>query len=347
MNKIITHSFKVIFTVVFSLIGVYIFNLFGLPMPNLLGPIVIIALFAKIDYLPLKKPIYLVYMSRIILGLTIGSVFTPKILEQLNIYAFSLMLMPLFILITVGFGMYYYIALGYDKKTAYFCSMPGGLMEMVILCEQAKANVSKVALVHATRVLFVVIFIPFIIQYGFGIDTSKLTNLVNVGCTIWNPITLFLLAIVGFIGVVVGLKLKLPAAYLMGPIIASIFAYSFGFIEGKMPLELINFSQIIFGIAVGFTFKNENIKNIFKTIIQTFGQFLIIMIICFVFMEIINRFFGFSEIAVLLAFSPGGQAEMNIMALIVGIAVPYVTLHHILRLLIVVNSAKFLKKFLK
>ena len=41
----------------------------------------------------------------------------------------------------------------------------------------------------------------------------------------------------------------------------------------------------------------------------------------------------------LLAFAPGGQAEMTVLALIVGADVAFVVAHHVLRLVIVILGA--------
>ena len=52
----------------------------------------------------------------------------------------------------------------------------------------------------------------------------------------------------------------------------------------------------------------------------------------------------FPIISTILAFSPGGQTEMNLMALIIGANVPYITIHHIMRLFIVMNLAPIFAK---
>ena len=51
-------------------------------------------------------------------------------------------------------------------------AMPGGIIEMVLLGEELKANVAKITLVQASRMFFLVLTLPFIIQYIFQIDIS-------------------------------------------------------------------------------------------------------------------------------------------------------------------------------
>jgi uncharacterized membrane protein AbrB (regulator of aidB expression) len=62
------------------------------------------------------------------------------------------------------------------------------------------------------------------------------------------------------------------------------------------------------------------------------------------FIFIAYYFFKFPAVSTLLAFSPGGQTEMNLIALLVGANVPYITIHHIMRLFIVMNLAPMYAK---
>ena len=83
---------------------------------------------------------------------------------------------------------------------------------------------------------------------------------------------------------------------------------------------------------------------IIKTLIGTFGHFIIMALFSGLFIFIAYYFFGFPVVSTLLAFSPGGQTEMNLIALLVGANVPYITIHHIMRLFIVMNLAPLVAK---
>ena len=71
------------------------------------------------------------------------------------------------------------------------------------------------------------------------------------------------------------------------------------------------------------------------------------MIISAIFITIAYYSFGFPIISTLLAFSPGGQAEINLIAILVVANVPYITLHHIVRLFIVMNLAPIFARKIK
>ena len=142
-------------------------------------------------------------------------------------------------------------------------------------------------------------------------------------------------------------KIKLTAAYLIGPMIISIILYSGGFVTTHIPDELLKFIQVVFGSIIGFTFKNVDLKTIFNTLVATLGHFAILIILCGIFIFIIHHFFGFATLDILLAFGPGGQTEINLIALLVGANLPYITLHHIVRLFLVMNIAPIIAKRLR
>jgi membrane AbrB-like protein len=241
---------------------------------------------------------------------------------------------------------YYHRFIGFDKKTAYLSSMPGGVIEMVIIGESIKADISKITLVQSSRLFFVVVSLPFIIQYIFKIDISgnKLitTSFINI-----NLYELSLLLLAGIISAIIAKKIKLSAAYLMGPMIISIILHSSGLIQVSMPDEFLKFVQVVFGTIIGFTFKGVKIHTIVKTLIATFGHFIILVIISATFIFITSSLFDFPIISILLAFSPGGQAEINLIAILIAANIPYITLHHIVRLLIVMNLAPIFANKLK
>jgi len=330
-------------------IGSIIFIYLNLPLPWLLGSIFITTIAIRFKKLPIKKPNH--YFStpvRIIVGVTIGSAFTPSILGQLNTYIYSLALVVPYVILTAFFGILYYWKLqGFDKKTAYLASMPGGVIEMVLLGEELKANVAKITLVQASRLFFIVITLPFIIQYVFQIDISG-NRLITTPINNIELSDMFILTIVGISGAYLGKKINMPAAYLIGPMFISMIAFASGIIESKPPDELLKFVQVVIGTSIGFTFRGIKLKEIIKILISTLGHFLILAVITAFFVFLVHYSLDFPMLSILLAFMPGGQTESNLIAILVAANVPYITMHHIVRLIIVFNLAPlFAKRYLK
>ncbi|OCL88525.1 putative ammonia monooxygenase [Aliarcobacter thereius] len=335
---------KMLLALIIGLFGSMIFIYLHLPLPWLLGSIFATSLAIRFDFLPIKSPKLFSSPARILIGLAIGSAFTPEILQYIPQYSFSLLLVIPFTILVIFFGTYYYYKfLKYDLKTSYLGSMPGGVIEMVIIGEELKANTAKITLMQSSRLFFVVISLPFIIQYIFQIDirgnqllTTPLKNI-----DLFEFILLYFLAT---LSAFIAKRLKLTASFLIGPMILAIVLYSSGSFSVAIPDEFLKFIQVVFGVIIGFTFKDVPLKTIYKTIIATFGHFILLAILCAIFIAIIFYFLDFKALDIMLSFSPGGQTEINLIALLVGANLPYITLHHIVRLIIVMNIAPIIAK---
>ena len=336
--------FKMSFTLLISCIGSILFIYLQLPLPWLLGAIFASTILMRFEKLPIQTPKPFSSPARILIGLTIGSAFTPEILKYIDVYIYSLLLVIPFTIITIICGMYYYQRfLKFDKKTAYLSSMPGGVIEMVIIGEEIKADISKITLVQSSRLFFIVVSLPFVIQYIFNIDISG-NKILTIPIANVNIAELAILIVIGYIGAISAKRLNISAAYLIGPMIVSILVHATGYIHTTVPDEFLKFVQVVFGTIIGFTFKGVKLEMIVKTLIGTLGHFIILVFISSIFITIAYFSFGFPLLSTLLAFSPGGQAEINLIAILVGANIPYITLHHIVRLFIVMNIAPIFAK---
>ena len=337
-----------ILAILMGTIGSIIFIYLNFPLPWLLGSIFITSILIRFEKLPIKKPDH--YFStpvRVIVGVTIGSAFTPTILEQLDTYIYSLFFIIPYVLLTAFLGIIYYWKFqGFDKKTAYLSAMPGGVIEMVLLGEELKANVAKITLVQASRLFFIVLTLPFIIQYIFQIDISG-NKLITEPISNIELNDMLILVAVGITGAIFGKKINMQAAYLIGPMIISSLAFASGIVESKPPDEFLKFVQVVIGTSIGFTFRGVKISEIIKTLIGTLGHFFILAVITAIFVFVVHYTLEFPMLSILLAFMPGGQTESNLIAILVAANIPYITLHHIVRLTIVFNLAPlFARKYL-
>lgn len=343
----IINIFKMLLALLLGFCGSLFFIFLNLPLPWLLGSIFSISLFVRFKQIPIKSPKIFSNPARVLIGLAIGSAFTPEILKYIPNYYFSLLAVIPFTILVIFFGtFYYYKILKYDLKTSYLGSMPGGVIEMVIIGEELKADTKKITLMQSSRLFFLVVSLPFIIQYIFEIDISG-NQLLS---TPLKNIDIFEFTLLYFFGVIFALlakRIKLTAAFLMGPMLISIILYSSGVINTSIPDEFLKFIQVVFGTIIGFTFIGTDFKTIYRTLVATLGHFLILTILCSIFIAIIFYSFNFNALDIMLSFAPGGQTEINLIALLVGANIPYITLHHIIRLFIVMNLAPIVAKRLK
>ncbi len=97
----------------------------------------------------------------IILGVLLGSGFTPELVQRLGEWAVSLCVLTG---MTMTGASLCYVWLrrftDWDKVTCYFASMPGGLNDMTIMGGAMGGEERAIALAHALRILTVVLTIP-------------------------------------------------------------------------------------------------------------------------------------------------------------------------------------------
>ena len=205
-----------LFALAIGIVGAILFIFLNLPLPWLLGAIFASSIAMRFENLPIKSPKPFSTPARVLIGLTIGSAFTPEILQYIDVYFYSLLLVIPYTIITIIAGMYYFYRFqGFDKKTAYLSSMPGGVIEMVIIGEEIKANISKITLVQSSRLFYIVVTLPFVIQYIFHVDISG-NKLITIPIVDINIQEFLFLLVAGFIGGMIAKKVKLSAAYLIG-----------------------------------------------------------------------------------------------------------------------------------
>lgn len=329
---------NIINTFIIALLGVALFSWINTPLPWLLGSISALAIASRFS-IPLAKPKILSSPARAVLGLAVGSAFGPHVLEGASSFLGSLALILPFVVITTMAGLWYYkYLLGYTTHTAYFSAVPGGLLEMVSLAEHFKADLHKVVLNQSARLLFIVFTIPFLIEHWIHVSLDQRgSSIQSFSQTPW--IELGAMALCAFVGWQVAIMLKIPGGTIIGPMLLGMLVYSLDLIHARPPMEVINLIQLILGSTVGFVFVGISVKEILTTAWQTLGYFLILAVISALFMLLVWQITDFPLLSILLAFSPGGQAEMNVIAIVVGANMPYVALHHVVRLFLVMAIA--------
>jgi uncharacterized protein len=111
-----------------------------------------------------------------------------------------------------------------------------------------------------------------------------------------------------------------------------------------MPLELLVFAQIGVGVMLGCQFRGLTLKEFSHTMVWGMLNAVVLMLVTAVVVVLVARLTGFDQVSVLMAFAPGGQTELNLLAYILGVDVAYVALHHLARLAIVLIGAQLVFK---
>ena len=317
-------------------LGVVLFHVLNLPLPWLLGPISA-CLVAALIGVPMKGIPFVNNAMRSILGVAVGATFTTALVISMAGMWTTLILVPVMVFLIGLVGVPYFQRLwGFDFATSYYSAMPGGLQDMLLFGEEAGGDVRAMSLIHATRVMVIVVALPFILKGYWGVDLS---NPPGVPAATLPVSQLMLMAVAGLAGWQIAKAVGLFGASILGPmILAGILALT-GFLQHRPPAEAIWAAQFFIGMTVGTKYADVTAQEVQRDVAAAIGFCVILLILAAGFVEVIHVFSLAPPMEALLAFAPGGQAEMTVLALIAGADMAFVIAHHVLRIVTVIVGA--------
>lgn len=317
-------------------LGVALFHLVQLPLPWLLGPL-FACLLAALTGLPLGGIRLLNDGMRTILGVAVGATLTPAVLSGIPAMWPTLMLVPLMVVLIAVIGVpYFQRACGYDFPTAYYATMPGGLQDMIAFGEEAGANVRTLSLIHATRVLVIVVALPFLLGGIWGADMTNPPG--APAATIpWHELAL--MVVCAIVGWRVAKRIGMFGASILGPLILAAMVAVAGGLTNRPPAEAIWAAQFFIGMSIGSKYAGITMAEVRRDLVAGIGFCGILLLLTLIFVEITYGLNLAPGLEALLSFAPGGQAELTVLALIVGADVAFVVAHHILRIFTVILGA--------
>lgn len=314
-------------------IGVVLFHLLNLPLPWLLGPI-FACLAAALIGVPLGGFKVVNDSMRTILGVAVGATMTPAVIATFPSMWPTLLLVPVMVA-AIGFtGVPYFRRVwGYDFATAYYSTMPGGLQDMLVFGEEAGGDIRTLSLIHATRVMVIVAALPFLLTFIWDADLTNPPGAPITNVPFADLALMVVCAVVGWQG---AKRMGMFGASILGPLLLTALAAMTGLIGNRPPAEAIWAAQFFLGMSIGSKYTGVTMAEVRRDLIAGLGFCGILIVLTLIFVEVIYTL-GFAPgQETLLAFAPGGQAELTVLALIVGADVAFVVAHHVLRMFVVI-----------
>lgn len=325
-------------------LGVAAFHFLDLPLPWLLGPI-FACLLAALAGVPMRSVKLLDDGMRTILGVAVGATLTAALLVSMTAMWPTLLMIPIMVVCIGAIGVPYFQRIwGFDFATSYYSSMPGGLQDMLLFGEEAGGDVRALSLIHATRVMVIVVSLPFLLTWVWDAD---LTNPPGLPASSINPWQLALMAFCGIAGWQVAKRFKMFGASILGPLLlAAGFALT-NILQQRPPAEAVWAAQFFIGMSVGAKYAGVTLAEVRTYVTAALGFCVILLLLTIMFAEFIHLVKLAPAMETILAFAPGGQAELTVLALIVGADMAFVVAHHVLRLFVVILGAPLFARIFK
>lgn len=315
-------------------LGGYLFSVLHIPLPWTLGPLVIAIIWKSI----LKKPVYWPKKMRntgvAVLGYMMGSPFTPavawQVLHQLPaMVTITLILLSLCLITGYIAGRY----TGIGLANSVIGSIPGGLSQMSIICEETEGtDISVVTLMQTIRVITVVFVVPLLALHGISGQVAPARHVtISLGLNEAALLAIFFAVI--FVLIKLAERLHMHNIYVIVPVAATALLVMSGVAAPTLPAPLVALAQIFVGIRMGADVDVCSLEN-WKTI--ALSSLLSVLAVIFTLLGIaylLAQLYSMSLITAFISMAPGGMSEMGLTALMANADLPTVVSYQLFRLL--------------
>jgi membrane AbrB-like protein len=310
------------------------FYLLHAPLPWMTGSLTAAALSAILGgrwFIPAPARVAV----RPLVGVLTGSTFSAGTLAAMTGWWDAIVVVvALSVVMTVLGYVFFRMVARWDKRTAFFAAVPGGIGEMAVLGDLLGGNVRTIVVSHLMRILLVVFAVPFIAQWAVGHPIGRIlpTSPSAVPPTV---VDWAILTVCGISGYVAGRALKFQGGLVLFPMLLSIAVHASGVTQAVPPPWLVTLAQIVIGGIVGARFAGIKWREMRHTLVCAAAWSAILLAMAAASAWASGPLIGRPFLPMLLALAPAGMVEMTILALSVGFDVMFVVTCQVARILFV------------
>jgi uncharacterized protein len=330
---------------VLGTLGGLVFHALSLPLPWMLGAL-FTTMAASVFGAPVQGPMRLRSAIVAVIGVLLGSRFTPAVIDQAGQALVTLAILLVYLAAVAAVVVpYYRFVARQDWITAYFAGMPGGLSEMIELGEAKGADVPAIVLAHSLRIVLTIGLMAVLFRVVLGYDVGAAASTGPQAAL--GVADAALLVGAAAVGSVLGLRLRLPAPTFLGPLILSAALHLAEITHSAPPGLLINAAQVALGTILGCRFLGIAPRTVLRAGLLSLGATGLTMILAAAGAWAMLAGAGVGIDQGLLALAPGGLTEMGLIALAIHADVAFVALHHVVRILVVIVLAPVLVRLIQ
>jgi membrane AbrB-like protein len=305
-------------------------SLMGVPLAWMIGAMLAVAA-AGFARFPAEAPGMVRITGLVVLGTALGLAFTAPVLRAV---AASMPAIVLGGLAAIGAGaavgrLTARLA-GTDARTGYFCSVPGGIIVMVVLAARAGADVAAVTLSQTLRMaLVVLVYPPLLALSGARGDALFAAAMPEVD--------LLLLPVLLAAALAGALALRLTGAanpWMLGPVAVALGCSVAGIVPSGVPAWLSNAAQVLMGASLGVRLTPGSLLRSRRLAVASVVSVVAIALLLAAFALLLAWGFGLPAASVVLGMAPGGMPEMAVTAKVLNLGVPLVLAFHLVRTLL-------------
>jgi len=323
-------------TLAIALAGALTFTYLALPAGLVSGSVLAVAAAALLGR-PVRLPLPLARICYVIVGILLGAVVTPETLRGVTTWPVSIAtLMLCSLALMLATSSYLRLVHRWDPLSALMGASPGAMAQVIALSSELGADLRAVAIVQTVRVLLIVIGLPNALAlFGFTVPAVAVAR-GEADMAVLGQMILLVAVSVSF--AVAFLYLRFPGGLMFGALTGSALLHGSGYIHAVLPWWIGSGSVVTLGALVGSRFANTSARMLVGYLGAALGSFAVSMAVAAVFVFILVHFYPFPVANVVIAFAPGAQDTMMVLALALHLDPVYVGAHHLARFLVVTFS---------
>jgi hypothetical protein len=319
--------------------------MFGIPAGLVSGSVLTVAV-AALAGRQMRVPTPIARVSFVLIGILLGAIVTPQTLAGMATWPLSIAVLGVAtIAMIVATTSYLRFVHGWDWVSAFLGASPGAMAQVVALSAEFKADLRGVAIVQVMRVLLIMVGLPGSLAL-FGLAAGAVigapepeggSSLVELG----------ILIVVSTLSALLLRWLKFPGGLLFGAMAASAILHGTGWIAAVLPWWLGGAAVIVLGAVAGSRFSNTSWRTVVDYLGAAVGSFAVAIAVAGCFAALVMLLLPFRPADVIIAFAPGAQDQMMLLALALALDPVYVGAHHLSRWLICTFSLAIFAKSIK
>jgi uncharacterized protein len=278
----------------------------------------------------------------ILVGISLGAIVTPDTLKGIAAWPLSIAVLAVSTACMIaGTTSYLRFVHGWDQRSAFLGASPGALAQVMVLAAELGADLRAIAIVQTTRVFLLTLGLPAGLAL-FGLVSSPIPAPTLPSST--SPDELIILIVVPTFVALALQWIRFPGGLLFGAMFASALLHGGGFIKVVLPWWVTAAGMIGLGAVTGARFVNTQPRVLMSYIGAAFGSFAVGIAIATFFMLVLTSMLSLPIADVVVAFAPGAQDTMTVLALALHLDPIYVGAHHLARYMVVSLSLPFLAR---
>jgi membrane AbrB-like protein len=281
----------------------------------------------------MKIPAPLARLSFILVGILLGAVVTPETLKGIATWPLSVALLVVAaICMMTATACYLRVVHRWDPLSALLGASPGSMAQVMALSAEFGADVRGIAIVHVMRVLLIVLGLPA----GLALFGSTVEPVVSTrDVTEASLAELAILLTVSALTALAMLRIRFPGGLMFGAMAGSGILHGADLVHVSLPWWAGSAAVLTLGAVAGARFANTSPRILLSYLAAAFGSFAVAAAVAASFALIVVALLPFRIADVIVAFAPGAQDTMMVLALALHLDPVYVGAHHLARFLAV------------